>query len=75
MPTGEGQGCSTLRNGDERGEVVDACEGGTVSVLTERAGSVGLEDLEAEATQSGEHAGLDANARAVCGEADIAAAV
>ena len=69
------QGCSTLLIDDEREQVVDACESGTASVLAERSGPVCLEDVEGEAAQSGEHARVGADTRAVLAEGDVAAVV
>ena len=46
-----------------------------VAVLTERVGLVGLEDVESEAAQAGEHAGVGADARAVLPQGDITAVV
>src|ERR1700758_793051 len=58
--------------GERTGE---GSEGGAVAVLAERAGAVGLEDVEGETAQAGEHAGIGADARAVFAEGDIAAVV
>jgi hypothetical protein len=69
------QGCSTLRGDEKSEQIVDAGEGGAVAVLAERAGAVGLEDVEGETAQAGEHAGIGADARAVFAEGDIAAVV
>lgn len=69
------QGCSTLSDSEEIEQVVDACERGTVAVLAECVGTVGLEDVEAEAAQAGEHAGVGADARAVFAQGDVAAVV
>lgn len=63
------------RNGDEFEQVVDACESGTVAVLTERVGLVGLEDVEGEAAQAGENARVGADTRAVLAHGDIAVVV
>jgi hypothetical protein len=60
---------------EEIEQVVDACERGTVAVLAECVGTVGLEDVEAEAAQAGEHAGVGADARAVFAQGDVAAVV
>jgi hypothetical protein len=69
------QGCSTLWDDEESEQIVDAGEGGAVAVLTERAEAVGLEDVESETAQAGEHAGIGADARAVFAEGDVAAVV
>jgi len=53
----------------------DACETGAVAVLAECVGLVGLEDVEGEAAQAGEHAGVGADARAVLAQGDVAAVV
>ena len=68
-----GQGCSTLWDNEKSKQIVDAGEGGAVAVLAERAGAVGLENVEGEAAQAGEHAGIGADARAVFAKGDIAA--
>ena len=67
------QGCSTLWDNEKSKQIVDAGEGGAVAVLAERAGAVGLENVEGEAAQAGEHAGIGADARAVFAKGDIAA--
>jgi hypothetical protein len=54
---------------------VDACECGTVAVLGDGVDAVGLEDVEGETAQSGEHAGVGADARAVLAEGHVAAIV
>src|SRR6201987_4252382 len=54
------QGCSTLRGDEKSEQIVDAGEGGAVAVLAERAGAVGLEDVEGETAQAGKHAGIGA---------------
>ena len=72
---GASQGCSTLWDTQEPEQVVDACEGGTVAVLAERVGAVGLEDVEGETAQSGEYARVGADARAVLAEGHVAAVV
>lgn len=69
------QGCSTLWDDEKSEQIVDAGEGGAVAVLAERAGAVGLEDVEGETAQAGEHAGIGADARAVFAEGDVAAVV
>jgi putative transposase len=52
-----GQGCSTLQMNQLR-QRFEAAKSGAVSILTEGAGSIGLEDIEREAAESGEHAGV-----------------
>ena len=69
------QGCSTLWDNEKSEQIVDAGEGGAVAVLAERAAAVGLEDVEGETAQAGEHAGIGADARAVFAKGDIAAVV
>jgi hypothetical protein len=46
-----------------------------VAVLAEGVGAVRLEDVEGEAAQAGEHAGVGADARTVLAQGDIAAVV
>jgi hypothetical protein len=41
---------------------LEAAESGAISILTEGAGSIGLEDIEPEAAESGEHARVAAYA-------------
>ncbi len=55
--------------------MVEARESSAVAVLIEGVGSVCLEDVEGEAAQSGEHARIGADARAILAEGDIAAVV
>jgi hypothetical protein len=55
--------------------VIEACESGSIAVLTERAGAVGLEDVEGEAAHAGEDAGVGSDARAVFAHGDVAAVV
>jgi len=50
------QGCSTLSNDEERKQVFDACETGSVAILAEGVGLVCIEDVEGAAAQAGEHA-------------------
>ena len=69
------QGCSTLWDDEKSEQIVDAGEGGAVAVLAERSGAVGFEDVESETAQTGEHAGIGADARAVFAKGDIAAVV
>lgn len=57
----EPQGCSTLQMSQFR-QRFQAAESGAISILTEGAGSIGLEDIEAEAAESGEHARVAAYA-------------
>jgi hypothetical protein len=64
-----------LRHSNEFEQIVDACESGTIAVLADGACLVGLEDVEGEASQAGEHAGVGANARAIFAEGDVAAIV
>src|ERR1700761_2804482 len=75
MATSAMQGCSTLWDDEKSEQIVDAGEGGAVAVLAERAGAVGLEDVEGESAPAGEHAGIGADARAVFAEGDVAAVV
>ncbi len=53
--------------------MIDACESGPVAVLGARCGLVGCEDVEGEAAQTGEHAGIGSDARAVLAKGDVAA--
>jgi len=53
--------------------VIDACESGTVAVLRTRRGLIGCENVEGEAAQAGEHAGIGSDARAVFAKSDVAA--
>ena len=55
------QGCSTLDICKVQ-EAIESAESGTVAVLTEGTVAVGLEDVEAEATQAREHTGIAAYA-------------
>jgi hypothetical protein len=55
--------------------VIEASESGSVAVLTERAGTVGLEDVEGEASHAGEDAGVGSDARAIFAHGDVAAVV
>src|ERR1700752_4892943 len=71
----EGQGCSMLWDDEKSEQIIDASEGGAVAVLAERAGAVGLENVEGETAQAGEHAGIGADARAVFAQGDVAAVV
>ncbi len=45
--------------------MIEACESGAVAVLTEGAGTVGLEDVEGEASHAGEDAGVGSDARTI----------
>jgi len=67
------QGSSMLWYSNNFEQVVDTTESGAVTILTGRASLVGLEDVEGETTQAGEHAGVGANAAAVFAEGDVAA--
>jgi F0F1-type ATP synthase beta subunit len=49
------QGCSTLQMNHLR-QRLEAAKSGAISILTECACSIGLEDIEPEAAESGEHA-------------------
>ena len=69
-----GQGCSPLDR-DEFCQPVDACERRPVSVLADRTGRFGLEDIEGETSHAGENAGIAADARAVFAEGDVAGVV
>jgi len=69
------QGCSTLRDSQHFEQFLDTDETGPVAVLAERVGLVGLEDVEGEAAQAGEHARIGADARAVFAQGDVAAVV
>ena len=60
-----------LRDSDELAEVFDACEGGAVAVLVGCVRSIGLEDVESEAADTGKHTWVGADAGAVFGERDI----
>jgi hypothetical protein len=57
------QGCSTLWDGEHSEQPFDARESGAVAVLAEGVGPVRLEDVEGEAAQADEHAGVGADAR------------
>ena len=70
---GRCHGCSTLCGSDHFQEAVDAGNGGTVAVLGARCGFVGRENVEGEAAQPGEDAGIGSNARAVFAKGDVAA--
>ncbi len=65
-------GCSTLSD-DEFEKAVDSSESGAVAVLAEGTGAVGLEDVEGEAAQASEYAGVGSDARAIFAHGDIAA--
>src|SRR3954471_3344566 len=69
------QGCSTLWNAEEVEEAIEAVDGGAEAVLGERASAVGLEDVEGEAAEPGEDAGVDADARAILAHGDVTAVV
>src|SRR5215217_6366779 len=69
------QGCSTLWNAEEVEEAIEAANGGSEAVLGERASAVGLEDVEGEAAEPCEDAGVDADARAILAHGDITAVV
>ena len=60
-PPGPAQGCSTLWI-DEVDQAIDAGECGAVAVLAERAGRVGLEDVEGVGSQAREDARIGADA-------------
>jgi hypothetical protein len=70
-----GQGCSTLWYLEEVDEAGEAADGGAVTVLAERGSSVCLENVEGEAAEPGEDAGVDADARAVLAHGDVAGIV
>ena len=55
------QGCSTLRDGEHSEQFFDACEAGALAILDERVGLVGLEGVEGDAAQAGEHARVGAD--------------
>jgi hypothetical protein len=61
-----------LEEVDEAGEAAD---GGAVTVLAERGSSVGLENVEGEAAEPREDAGVDADAAAVLAHGDVAGMV
>ena len=67
------QGCSTLWDSKHFEQFLDACETGAVAVLAQRVGLVRFEDVESEAAQAGEHAGVGTDARAVLAQGDVAA--
>src|SRR3954465_351931 len=69
------QGCSTLWNAEEVEEAIEAADGGAEAVLGERASAVGLEDVEGEAAEPCEDAGVDADARAILAHGDVTAVV
>jgi hypothetical protein len=48
-----------LWKSNEFKQVVDTSEGGAIAVLADGACLVSLEDIEGEATQAGEHAGVN----------------
>ena len=56
-----------------REQVVDASEGSAASVLAQCSGPICLEDVEGETAQSGEHARVGADARAVFAQGDVSA--
>ena len=58
--------------GNEFEQAFDTTEGGAVPILTGSTCLVGLEDVEGETTQAGEHAWVGANAAAVLAEGDVA---
>lgn len=64
-----------LRYSNKSEQVVDTTEGGAVTILTGSACLVGLENVEGETAQAGEHAGVGTNAAAVLAEGDVAAVV
>ncbi len=70
-----GQGCSTLPFTGHSEQHFDAAERGAVAVLGERACSVRLENVVAEAAQSGEHARIAPDAGCVLAHGDVAAVV
>jgi hypothetical protein len=43
-------------------ELFEAAESGAISILTEGTGSIGLEDIDPEAAESGKHARVAAYA-------------
>ena len=69
------QGCSTLSTYGELKQPLDAAEGCPVPVLYERSGLVDSQDVEGEAAQPGEYAGIDADAGGVFVEGNIAGIV
>jgi hypothetical protein len=56
------QGCSTLWNTKELEERGEAGDGGTEAILGEQAATVGPENVEGEAAEAGEDAGVAADA-------------
>jgi hypothetical protein len=50
------QGCSTLWNGQDFKQVIDARQSGAVAVLAEGADLACLEDVEGEAAETSKHA-------------------
>ncbi len=67
------QGCSTLWDNEHSEQFPDTCEAGTVAILAERVGAVGPENVEGEAAQADEHAGVGADARAILAQGDVPA--
>ena len=68
------QGCSTLNTYEPR-QAIKTSERGAITVLTERAEFVCLEDVESETAQAGEHAWIGSDPRAVFTKCDVAAVV
>jgi len=64
-----------LRDSEHFEQVVESAESGAISILGQRADTVGFEDVEGEAAQAGEHARVGSNARAVFAHGDVAAVV
>ena len=52
-------------------QVLNARESGAIAVLAEGADLVGLEQIEGEAAQAGEHARVGADARAILAQGDV----
>src|SRR5215213_1569777 len=69
------QGCSTLWDAEKVEEVIDATDGSAEAVLREGASAAGLEDVEGEAAEAGEEAGIAADAGAILAHGDVAAVV
>jgi len=67
-------GCSTL-DCDELRQAIEASESGAISVLAQRAGAIGLENVEGKTAQAGEHAGIAPDTGAIFAEGDVSAVV
>ncbi len=64
-----------LWESNESEQVVDTGESGAIAILGDGASLVSLEDVEGEAAQAGEHAGVGANAGTVFAERYVATVV